>query len=401
MNSFEKFLFWEAKSRDTIDFKKIYVDIADDLIAGLLLSQIIYWYLPDEKGNTKLRVEKSGYLWIAKERGDWYEEVRISPKQFDRASGILIEKGIIIKDHFRFNGMRTVHLRLDYDRFMELWESQMDAPAIPQRSTPQFPKGEDRNSPKVKTGVDQRGRPLTESTTESTTETKKEEIKINFDLPSYPHLDLDKQWVFLNQPDNGDDNLIKVFVTGVTAKRLKLALPDEAGEKMVNPEGRVFYQNGYDELQRVVIGEKQGPTLTPVQVDIKAKLIDMTGAGDCVTANERIKNITKCQEAGIYMANRGNTLEQLEYFETWFPTHWQGKDGEPITLQIISKLWNTAMEAKNGNQRTATSQSSSFGKTQAGKSQGSQGSQPSFSPKLGSGQTPELRAKLEAAFNSK
>ena len=58
MNYFDQFLSWEAKSRDIIDFKKIYVDIADDLIAGLLLSQIIYWHLPNEHGKTKLRVQK-------------------------------------------------------------------------------------------------------------------------------------------------------------------------------------------------------------------------------------------------------------------------------------------------------------------------------------------------------
>ena len=42
MKSFNDFLAWEKASRDSIDFKKIYVDVAGDLIAGLLLSQIIY-----------------------------------------------------------------------------------------------------------------------------------------------------------------------------------------------------------------------------------------------------------------------------------------------------------------------------------------------------------------------
>jgi len=45
---FNEFLSWELTTRDTIDFKKIYVDIAGDLIAGLLLSQIIYWHLPSK-----------------------------------------------------------------------------------------------------------------------------------------------------------------------------------------------------------------------------------------------------------------------------------------------------------------------------------------------------------------
>jgi hypothetical protein len=151
MDKFNTFLLWEAKSRDTIDFKKIYVDIAGDLIAGLLLSQIIYWYLPGEKGETKLRVLKQGYYWIAKERNDWWDEIRITPKQFDRASNILTRKGIIVKDHFRFNGLRTVHIRLEYDCFMELWQTELERPAFPQRGTPHFPKSKDRDTPKGKT----------------------------------------------------------------------------------------------------------------------------------------------------------------------------------------------------------------------------------------------------------
>ena len=145
MTNFEKFLLWEAKSRDTVDFKKIYVDIAGDLVAGLLLSQLIYWYLPNDKGETKLRVEKDGYLWIAKGREDWWEEIRITPKQFDRASSILIKKGVIEKAYFRFDGLRTIHIRLDYDRFMELWEAQLELPAIDQRGNPVLPFGETRN----------------------------------------------------------------------------------------------------------------------------------------------------------------------------------------------------------------------------------------------------------------
>jgi hypothetical protein len=168
MTDFDKFLLWEAKSRDTIDFKKVYVDIAGDLIAGLLLSQIIYWYLPDEHGKTKLRVQKDGHLWIAKARDNWWCEIRITAKQFDRASNILIDQRIITKDHFRFGGLRMVHIRLEYNRFMELWQAQLELPAITQRSNPQLPKGEDRVLPKVKPAITQRGRPLTKTTTETT-----------------------------------------------------------------------------------------------------------------------------------------------------------------------------------------------------------------------------------------
>lgn len=164
-DQFTKFLLWEATSRDTIDFKKIYVDMADDLVAGLLLSQIVYWYLPNKQGESKLRVHKDGYDWIAKGREDWYEEIRISPKQFDRAAKILEDKGMIAKTNYRFNAMRTVHIRLKQDEFMAAWAAQIE-----QQDAPVFTKGEDRSLPKVNSGLDESVRPLTETTAETTAE---------------------------------------------------------------------------------------------------------------------------------------------------------------------------------------------------------------------------------------
>ena len=79
-NEWSDFLLWETASRDTIDFKTIYVDMAGDLIAGLMLSQIIYWYLPAKDGSSKLRICRDNYYWIAKGREDWWDEIRISKK---------------------------------------------------------------------------------------------------------------------------------------------------------------------------------------------------------------------------------------------------------------------------------------------------------------------------------
>src|SRR5690242_11483311 len=84
-----QFLLWEQSSRDTIDFKKAYVDMAGDLVAGLVLSQIVYWHLPGRNGVTRLRISKDGEQWIAKKREDWYEEIRVTAKQLDRALKIL------------------------------------------------------------------------------------------------------------------------------------------------------------------------------------------------------------------------------------------------------------------------------------------------------------------------
>ena len=139
-NEWSDFLLWETASRDTIDFKTIYVDMADDLIAGLLLSQIIFWYLPAKDGTSKLRVYRDNYYWIAKAREDWWDEIRISPKQADRAFKILREMSIVITEYHRFNGLRTMHIWLQENVFLEKFEDAIKT----EFNNPYFPKGKNR-----------------------------------------------------------------------------------------------------------------------------------------------------------------------------------------------------------------------------------------------------------------
>jgi hypothetical protein len=124
MKDFSEFLEWEKASLDTIDFKKIYVDVAGgDLIAGLMLSQIIYWYLPDKTGQKdKLRVFHDNENWIAKTYKDWWNEIRISKSQAERAIGILVNRGIIEKKVFKFYGEPTTHIRILKDNFLRQME---------------------------------------------------------------------------------------------------------------------------------------------------------------------------------------------------------------------------------------------------------------------------------------
>lgn len=64
----QEFLVWESASRDTIDVKRCCVDLAQgDLIAGILLSQIVCHHLPAKNGaDNKLIVERDGCQWLAK-----------------------------------------------------------------------------------------------------------------------------------------------------------------------------------------------------------------------------------------------------------------------------------------------------------------------------------------------
>lgn len=124
-----QFINWEQVSCDAIDFKKIYVDIAGDLIAGLVLSQIIYWHLPGPNGITKLSVSHDGELWIAKKREDWWDEVRVGPRQMDRAIDILKEKELVVTGLFKFNNTPILHVRINWDSFI----SQFQNATLPNR----------------------------------------------------------------------------------------------------------------------------------------------------------------------------------------------------------------------------------------------------------------------------
>jgi len=205
------FLAWERASRDTVDFKTIYVDMAGDLVAGLLLSQIVYWYLPSKKdGRSKLRVYKDGHYWIAKARKDWWDEIRISPRQVDRALAILEEKGIIVTALYKFNKTPTKHIRIDKEKFLATWEDALPSP----EQAPILPKGEnpnDRFYPKGENDFDQRVKSITETTAETTEKETEREIS-NSKLPS-------SSFSTENNPDEGipESPFIDITVEALSA----------------------------------------------------------------------------------------------------------------------------------------------------------------------------------------
>lgn len=116
--NWKEFLIWEKNTKDTIDVKKTYIDIAGDFMAGVLLSQIIYWYLPNKEGRTKLRVKKENHYWIAKKISDWYDEIRFSRRNYETAIKKLEKKNLVIKKVFKFNNETMTHIRLNIPVFL-------------------------------------------------------------------------------------------------------------------------------------------------------------------------------------------------------------------------------------------------------------------------------------------
>jgi hypothetical protein len=176
----QEFLAWEQAAYDCIDVKRSYIRLAgDDLVAGVLLSQILYWHLPTTNGSDKLRVEHDGELWLAKGRAEWWDECCITPKQFDRASEQLEARGLIAMTVKRFNGNPTKHIRICWDNFLrdlalvvmtvrggktEREPSQKTTnPVIPKRGTTDFGHEGNGYSPFGNNGVPKRLTSLTEN----------------------------------------------------------------------------------------------------------------------------------------------------------------------------------------------------------------------------------------------
>lgn len=173
MNATE-FLSWEQATRDTIDLKKIYIDVSGDIVTGVLLSQIIFWNLPNKEGITKLRVKYNDELWLAKGREDWWAECRLSPKQFDRSIKILEEKKIVKTALKKFNGSPVKHIKLNLDILVsilqELLTKQEGKVDFDQKVKSKLIKGKNQTLPKGKMEINQTGKSLTETTPENTSE---------------------------------------------------------------------------------------------------------------------------------------------------------------------------------------------------------------------------------------
>jgi DnaD/phage-associated family protein len=170
-----EFFQWEKVSRDTIDVKRIYIDIAGDLVTGVLLSQIIYWNLPNkETGKTKLRAMIDGELYLAKKRTDWWEECRISDRQYDRSIKVLVDKGIVDVRLKKFDGIPMPHIRIN-DVILKFIENEINGIGVKvdftesvktSNNAPLTDFTESVNYTKCKVDITESVKSLTETTTE-------------------------------------------------------------------------------------------------------------------------------------------------------------------------------------------------------------------------------------------
>ena len=168
MSDWQSFLRHEDTDDHRVDFKCVYVDMAGDLIAGLLLSQIVYWNLPSKNGSSKLRVQRQGHWWLAKKYKDWYDECRISERQARQAVTLLEEKGLITTAVFRFAGSPTVHIRVNPEQFLAAWEDAAEKQAEADRAR-DAAKSRQMDMTPTSNPNDVQGDSSTETTAETTT----------------------------------------------------------------------------------------------------------------------------------------------------------------------------------------------------------------------------------------
>ncbi len=190
---FNDFIVWERASRDTIDVKVCYLDLAGDVVAGLFLSQLVYWYLPNSKGQSKLRIYKDKEYWIAKTHNEWYEEIRLTQKQVRRSLEVLKSKGIVETRIYKYNGTPTTHIRIIKDTFLKKLKEVLGLSNPPDPdNTGNAPEGNSENTgdnldlsgsapegkwkcPRGQMNYAQRDKSITETTTEITNKDNKDQ----------------------------------------------------------------------------------------------------------------------------------------------------------------------------------------------------------------------------------
>lgn len=366
-----------------VPLKEELVKLTGCFIKALILQQFLYWservhdfdaFIAEEKlRNPDLEIELR-YGWIYKSAKQLHTEVMfgdsLSPQTLKRRLEEIVEAGYLDSRHNPEHGWdRCLQYRPNILKIQIGLQSMgygLEGYSLAMEENAFLTVRNAFNTEKnqfatVINPIYHSEKAIPETTTETTTEFKRKGIKINFDLPPYNHYDLVNKWVYLRQ---GED-LVKAFVSDATPKRLRLIIEKTDGLKLYDPTNRVFYQNGNSDLVSVVIGEDlkadREKNLSSEQLAMKRRLVDLTHAGEILVKTERNRTIGKLQEAARFMVKRGDTPGDVDKFERWFrDIHWRGRDGETVTLQVLSKLWPQFREGVRDESTSTRSKESSI-----------------------------------------
>ncbi|HEY9876821.1 MAG TPA: hypothetical protein V6D29_00135 [Leptolyngbyaceae cyanobacterium] len=111
---------------DSVVIRKKFIDVNDgSLQDGVLLSQIYYWHDETTQGESRIQIEKNGYLWLVKKHTDWYEECRLSERTARTSLNNLVARGLIEKAIFQYKGNPTTHIRIRWDNLARILLSNL------------------------------------------------------------------------------------------------------------------------------------------------------------------------------------------------------------------------------------------------------------------------------------
>ena len=119
--NWDQFCIMEQLTHDSIDLKKAYIDMAGgNILAGLFISQVVFWELPNRSGADKKTIKMNGKLWIIKTSQQWYEETRLKEKQLLRCVEFWKEKKVIYVEVHHFIGKKSRYICLNKNKFIGL-----------------------------------------------------------------------------------------------------------------------------------------------------------------------------------------------------------------------------------------------------------------------------------------
>jgi len=107
----------ETAANRKLYISRIWMDVCDDIHTGMLLERILYWFMPNKDGSMKVKVVRNKNYWIVKTRQAWSDELRIKPRQYDKALRKLKDLGLIEVIYAAYgNARRVTHIRVNYEQ---------------------------------------------------------------------------------------------------------------------------------------------------------------------------------------------------------------------------------------------------------------------------------------------
>ena len=123
-----QFLKMQGAFTQGVFIPRVILQFAANYSDALLLSQIVYWHSDDEQGNSRLKVEHGGRLWLAKADSDWEAELGLPGPTARDALKRLKDRGLIAFENHGFGGEKCRYIRLNWTNFLEAWKRHSELP---------------------------------------------------------------------------------------------------------------------------------------------------------------------------------------------------------------------------------------------------------------------------------